>query len=227
MKMFKLKSAITEDDSSDDAFFGNFFLDRRSVKNGVIVTDDIFAAPKIIDGNYDTNAISLKTLKGVPIHVDGSFNCTASHLTSLEHGPNYVRDVYDCSVNKLTDLKGAPQNPVASLIVNHNKKLVTLEGVTPKVQLLSVKSCPQLKSLHDIHKQMSAISRRFICHDFAMQITSSILGLMMIELGDISTEYNNDDVASILNKWKNQGRKGVLGAQRELLDLGYDELARL
>lgn len=227
MKMFKLKSAITEDDRSDDVFFGNFFLDRRSVKNGVIVTDGIFTAPKIINGNYDTNAIPLKTLKGIPIRVDGSFNCEASHLTSLEHGPNYVRDVYDCSANRLTDLKGAPQNPVASLIVNHNRKLVTLEGVTPKVQLLSIKSCPQLKSLTDIHKQMSVISRRFICHDFAMQITSSILGLMLIELGDVSTEYDNDDVANILNKWKNQGRKGVLGAQRELLDLGHDELARL
>lgn len=29
------------------------------------------------------------------------------------------------------------------------------------------------------------------------------------------------------NKWKNQGRKGVLGAQRDLLDLGYKELAQL
>lgn len=226
MKMSNIKLAIAEDDS-DNAWFGNFFLDRRSVENGAIVTDGIFAAPKTINGDYNTNAISLKTLKGVPIHVNGSFNCAASHLTSLEHGPNYVRDVYDCSANKLTDLKGAPQNPVASLIVNNNRKLVTLEGVTPKVQLLSVKSCPQLKSLHDIHNQMSAISRRFVCHDFAMQITSSILGLMLIELGDISTEYDNDDVANILNKWKNQGRKGVLGAQRELLNLGYDELARL
>ena len=38
---------------------------------------------------------------------------------------------------------------------------------------------------------------------------------------------NGKDVDEILNRWKNQGRKGVLGVQRELFDLGYDQLAQL
>jgi hypothetical protein len=52
---------------------------------------------------------------------------------------------------------------------------------------------------------------------------------MLIDIGStIVTEFGNGtDVDEILNKWKNQGRKGVLGAQRELLDLGYVEMAKL
>ncbi len=56
---------------------------------------------------------------------------------------------------------------------------------------------------------------------------------MYVEIrGTISLGWNDyrrdaDAVQTILNKWKNRGRKGVLGAQRELLDLGYDELARI
>jgi hypothetical protein len=52
---------------------------------------------------------------------------------------------------------------------------------------------------------------------------------MLIEIGGkIGTGLGDGkDVDMISNKWKNQGRKGVLGAQRELLELGYEELAQL
>jgi hypothetical protein len=51
---------------------------------------------------------------------------------------------------------------------------------------------------------------------------------MLIEIGgEIVTKLGDgEDVDKILNKWKNQGRRGVLGAQRELLELGYAELAQ-
>ena len=47
---------------------------------------------------------------------------------------------------------------------------------------------------------------------------------------DISPTSSNVlvmDVDVILNKWKNLGRRGVMGAMKELLDLGYDDLAQL
>jgi hypothetical protein len=55
---------------------------------------------------------------------------------------------------------------------------------------------------------------------------------MLIEIGGtIVIQFENMEMYrnanQILNKWKNQGRRGVLGAQRELLDLGYDRLAQL
>ncbi len=54
----------------------------------------------------------------------------------------------------------------------------------------------------------------------------------MIDIGgDIVIFGNPVDksyiVDTIMNRWKNQGRKGVLGAQRELIAAGYKELAQL
>lgn len=73
---------------------------------------------------------------------------------------------------------------------------------------------------------LKKITGRFWAHD--NPIRSHVLGLMLIEIGGkILTSLNNDVVDDILNKWKNQGRRGVLGAQRELLELGYEELAQL
>ena len=85
----------------------------------------------------------------------------------------------------------------------------------------------RLTSLKDIHKQIKKIGDRFLCFD--NPIKSHILGLMLIDIGgDIVADLGNgSDVDAILNRWKNQGRRGMLGAQRELLDLGYEELAQL
>lgn len=74
---------------------------------------------------------------------------------------------------------------------------------------------------------LKKISGSFVCYD--CKITSSILGLMLIDIGsDIITYLGNGRVVdAILNRWKNQGRKGVLGCQRDLIDAGYRELAQL
>mgnify|MGYP007122364724 FL=1 len=87
----------------------------------------------------------------------------------------------------------------------------------------------KLTSLHDIHKHLRRIGGSFSCYSYASTKATHILGLMLIDIGStIVTEFGNGtDVDEILNKWKNQGRKGVLGAQRELLDLGYVEMAKL
>jgi hypothetical protein len=105
--------------------------------------------------------------------------------------------------------------------------------------LTSLEGCPsevggdffchknKLTSLEDIHKQIKKIGGDFFCN--GNKIKSHILGLMLVEIGgDIVTKLGDrKDVDEILNRWKNQGRKGVLGCQRELLDLGYKELAQL
>ena len=89
---------------------------------------------------------------------------------------------------------------------------------------------------------------------FDTEVTSNILGLLLIEVGSFSVyrrhssnpfssrfnaassyrtadSFEHDTIAlklqSILNKWKNQGRRGVMGATRELLDSGLDEYARI
>jgi hypothetical protein len=105
--------------------------------------------------------------------------------------------------------------------------LTSLEHCPSQVGSSFYCSDNQLTSLKDIHKRITKIGGDFVCINNL--ICSHILGLMMIEIGGIiKTELGNGtDVDQILNKWKKQGRKGTLGAQRELLELGYKELAQL
>jgi hypothetical protein len=126
-------------------------------------------------------------------------------LTSLEHCPSAVHGDFSCSHNQLTSLEHCPSEVNGGFWSNFNN----------------------ITSLKDIHKQIKKIGRNFRCHN--NPIKSHILGLMLVEIGGGITTWLGDghDVDKILNKWKNQGRKGALGCQRELIDAGYEELAQL
>ena len=129
------------------------------------------------------------------------------NLSTLE-GQNIPEEVsgdFFCANNNLTSLAHCPK------IVKHDFDC----------------SANNLSSLKDIHKQIKKVGGDFWCIN--NPIKSHILGLMLIEVDEcIHTRLGNgSDVDEILNKWKNQGGRGALGAQRELLDLGYEELARL
>ena len=79
-----------------------------------------------------------------------------------------------------------------------------------------------LSSLEDIYRLIQD------CGSFDMRhsmVRSHILGLMMIKMsGEIYTDLG-DDVATILKTSKNKGKKGVLSAQRALMDIGHHNLA--
>ena len=143
---------------------------------------------------------------GIPREVTKNFNCNNNKLTSLEGAPQLVGGDFWCNKNELTSLEGAPQSVDGVFWCNNN-------------ELTSLKR----EEIQHIKK----IGAGFMCAD--NPIRSHILGLMMISIGgEIKTELGDgEDVDAILNKWKNQGRKGVLGARRELLDLGYNQLAQL
>ena len=168
----------------------------------------------------------------LPDEIAGSFTCYKNHLTSLEGCPTYVGDIFDCGDNQLTSLKGCPKIVYGYFNCSHN--LLTSLEFSP-TQILAHGNVPgyfnatdnKLSSLQDVHKYITKINGSF--HLDSNPIQSHILGLMMIEIGgEITTGLGNGtDVDLILNKWKNQGRRGVMGAMKELTDLGYEELAQL
>lgn len=195
--------------------------------------------------------LQLTTLKGCPKFVENDFNCSGNQLSMLAHGPEFVGGSYTCSCNHLTSLSGAPSSAL-HFTTSLNPNLRTLAGAPKKVKfhflchgcdLTSLEHAAaeigrdfictgnRIDTLHDIHKMVRRIGSNFNIMDNELQ--SCVLGLMMIEIGGaISTRLESEanghsPIDVILNKWKNQGRKGVLGAQRELLDLGYEELAKL
>lgn len=123
--------------------------------------------------------------------------------------PTEIAGSFNVFYSDITSLAGAPKKIGGSVTLTHNQNL---------------------DSLHDVHKHINHVGNMFNCSGAA--IRSSVLGLMLIEIGGtITIQFENMEMYrnanQILNTWKNQGRRGVLGAQRELLDLGYDRLAQL
>ena len=161
--------------------------------------------PDTVSDNFWCDNNQLTSLKGSPSKVGGNFYCNNNRLTSLEGCPSQIGGDFYCSINKLTSLEGCPSQVGGNFYFQDN----------------------QVSSLHNVHKHISNIGGNFVCKNNPIQ--SHILGLMMIEIGgEITTKLGNGtDVDEILNRWKNQGRTGVLGAQRGLLALGYKELAQL
>ena len=144
----------------------------------------------------------------LPKMISGSFSCIDNQLTSLKGCPEEIGGNFLCGFNGLTSLEFCPKR-VGQRFSCVANELISLEGIH--------------KNLHEVGQ--------FACYD--NPIKSHVLGLMLIHVTStasnaIKTSLGSDgDVDTILNKWKNQGRRGVLGAQRELLDLGYEELAQL
>ena len=182
--------------------------------------------PDRVSGNFHCYSNKLTSLEFCPSHIGGNFLCNENELTSLEHCPSQIGGNFHCHGNKLTSLEFCPSQVGGDFYCGYN-------------QLTSLKFCPsqvggnfscshnKLTSLKDVHTHIKKVDGGFRCvHNHT---ESHILGLMLIEIGrEIVTRLGDGkDVDKILNKWKNQGRKGVLGAQRELLELGYAELAQL
>lgn len=67
------------------------------------------------------------------------------------------------------------------------------------------------------------------CGSFDMRhsmVRSHIPVLMMLTMsGEIYNDLG-DNVTAILNKWKNHGRRGMMGATKDLTDIGHDDLYR-
>ena len=182
--------------------------------------------PASVGGGLTCNDNELTSLKGAPQSVGGDFWCNSNGLTSLEGAPELVGCDFVCQYNKLTSLKGAPSSVGFDFLCNSNE-LISLEGVSREIGEDLWCNDNRLTSLKGIQNHIKKIGGDFNCTN--NPIRSHILGLMMIEIGGkIKTGLGNGtDIDEILNKWKNQGRRGVMGAMKELIDLGYEELAQL
>lgn len=186
---------------------------------------------QLFESEYGNSDIDLSENKltslpsDLPDKVSGDFWCHDNHLTSLEYCPSHIGGNFSCHHNELTSLEHCPSEVGKGFYCDYND-LTSLEHCPSEVGGVFYCSNNNLTSLKDVHKQIKKISGSFGC--FENPIKSHVLGLMLVEIsGEIETGLGDgDDVDEILNKWKNQGRRGVLGAQRELLDLGYDQLAQ-
>jgi hypothetical protein len=84
----------------------------------------------------------------------------------------------------------------------------------------------KLTSLQNIHKHLKKMSGIFYAK--SNPIKSHILGLLLIE-GCSSIKLDNKKVESIINKYlpNTRGRQAVIECQRELIEAGLEEYAKL
>lgn len=151
--------------------------------------------------------LELTTLEGMPAHIAGNLNATG---------------------NNLSNCVGCGE--VGGLIfVDGNKRLTSLEGCPQIIHRGIYADACNIDNLHDIHRIIKRFNGRGHFDLSYNPIKSSILGLMLIHFDNPGSQMFpfDKDVVNIIYKWMNNGRRGVLGAQRELLELGYEELARL
>jgi hypothetical protein len=182
--------------------------------------------PRYISGFLDLSGNKITNLLNCPKDVKHSFLCSHCKLTSLFGGPTTVGGSYFCSENRLKDLRGIPEKLHRSLIARANR-ISSLQFFPEYVGRDVDLAHNNLRSLKGFHDRLHHVGGDIDLSNNG--IKSHVLSLMLIHIEkSIITDLGHDgDVARILNRWKNQGRKGVLGAQRELLDLGYEELAQL
>ena len=157
-----------------------------------------------------------------------SLSFSSLKLTTLENMPARIAGNLNATGNNLLNCVGCGE--VGRFVfVDGNKRLTSLEGCPQILHRGIYADACNIDNLHDIHRIVKRVGGRGHFDLTDNPITSNILGLMLIEFGQIGNQLFTFDkeVNAIIYKWLNQGRRGVLGAQRELLDLGYEELAQL
>ena len=182
--------------------------------------------PREVGGKFNiSNNEKLKTLEHGPVYV-GEFICDNGKLKSLAFAPRKVGKSFSCEFNDLTSLEGFPAEVGGDILLSGNK-LTSLDHLPMIIHGDLNVSENKIRTLQDVHKKIKKVGSLDLMYN---PIKSHILGLMLIEIEEIfygTQEDDDDTVNDILNTWKNQGRKGVLGCQRDLIAAGYKELAQL
>jgi hypothetical protein len=178
-------------------------------------------------GNFDAAHLNLGSLKYAPKSVNGQFDCSGNLLTSLEYAPKNVDMLFDCSNNQITTLLGAPEKVGWSFVCNYNRGLKSLEHFPAFVgENVELERCG-LTSLQNVHKHIKKMNGMLNVID--NEIKSHVLGVLLIN-GCKEVFMRNADVEDILNSYLhkgNTGRQAVVACQKELIDAGYVEYAKL
>ena len=155
-------------------------------------------------GDYTYTGFKGGSLAGCPDEVTGWFDCQDNELISLAGAPSKVGGDFYCSGNELTSLVGAPSTVGGNFCGNFY--------------------CDdnELTSLADIHKQVKSCTG-FFC--YVNEIKSNILGLLLIT--NLKKVGEDGPAFEIINKWLGQGKLVIFRCQKELIDAGYEEYARL
>lgn len=176
-------------------------------------------APEKVDGSFYCWGNQLTSLEGAPSSVGGDFACYQNQLTSLHGAPQTVKGDFECYKNRLTGLMGSPRHVGKDFDCSHNQ-LMSLEGAPEHVgDRFTCTNNPLLQSLQHLSSGVKIVQTTYTPHLGVLRYCyfKSFWGL----------KDAPKHIMAILNKYKNQGNKGVLLAAAELIKAGYKDNARL
>ncbi len=205
--------------------------------NDIIRLEDF---PKYIGGSIDMSYNRLESLIGCNDIVFGDLFVQRNNLSNLIGAPKEVQSDFDCSYNEyLTSLEGCPEHIGGYFICSNNKNIKNLYGL--KFKSLVTKAYfdhSGLTSIIGIHK---AIPKCIEMHFDGNSIEVGGIGLLLIEglekivfepnrtetKIDSVTSYRFAKAITIIKKYLNQGKTGLLLCANELEDVGLSSYAKL
>lgn len=203
---------------------GTFDCSKNQLKN-------LKYGPLEVGKNYNCTWNDIKNLKGVPKKINGYFRCGNNKLSTLNGGPEEVRDEFVCSGNNIKNLKGSPKIVGYYFNVSYNSELTSLDGAHIDINGdFNLVGLSKLTSLKNIHKSFPSITRDIIMKKTgdaeALVIKDGILDLLRIkDLKFVDCDYEpHEEVYKIINKNLGKGRPGILQAQQELIDAGFEDM---
>lgn len=177
------------------------------------------------EDNYVTIRGGDGTLKGCPEKISDNFVCADQYLTSFEGGPKEVTGYFYAARNKIKSLKGAPTKVGDYFSCEDTPSLNSFDCDPIEVNGVMFFINTGFTSLKDIHKHIKRCER---IHFTGCDIKSNILGLFLIN-NLISASFENKTITDIINRnLKNPSKpKGMIKAQRELIDADLDDFAEV
>ena len=161
-------------------------------------------------GDFSCFNRKLKTLEGAVSRNDRQFEVPI---------PKKIGGMFSCRNNKLTNLKGGPDMVLQKYTAADNQ-ISSLEGMPSKVGVFDLRD-NKLTSLEGIHKIIKSADAIILTKN---PIKSHILGLLKIKSLQW-VKFDDETVENIMNEGLKSG--DILKAQQELIDAGFEEMAKL
>ena len=177
--------------------------------------------------------------------VNGTFSANDSGLKTLKNFPDSVGWDLNISNNKIKSLEGFPKSVLKKIILSQNP-ITSLEHISKKCMVLSIKNCQNLKSLHNLHKQITQFYEPYgaffagkiiVGTEEECFIRDSILGVFLIpgfksfdsvysfKVGGPAKAFGPFE---IVNKhMKNKTDDSIYECQEELINAGFEEYAKI
>jgi hypothetical protein len=197
---------------------------------------------KTFSGNLNIIGRKINSLRGCYKKIEagpfarGNFGAGENLLTSLEFGPSEIAGHYAVNTNKLTSLKYSPKSIPLDFMCSNN--LITSLADGPQCVGVGASGSVgsydcrnnKISSLHDVHKHIKFIDYHLYLS--GNPIKESILGVLLIgglEKVIFETDTRGWEAFNIVNKYlpNTRGRTAVIECQKELIEAGLEEFAKL